>query len=105
MTDEPRPLVGDGPALAGVRRAVARVAPTGATVLILGETGTGKELIARAVHAGSPRRAKPFVPVSCAALAPGLVTSELFGHEAGAFTGAVGGRPRWLRPGCRSTRE
>ncbi|MBX9579088.1 MAG: sigma-54 dependent transcriptional regulator [Gemmataceae bacterium] len=92
MTDDPRPLVGDGPALAAVRRAVARVAPTDATVLILGETGTGKELIARAVHAGSPRRAKPFVPVSCAALAPGLVTSELFGHEAGAFTGAVGRR-------------
>lgn len=92
MTDDARPLVGDGPALAGVRRAVARVTPTDATVLILGETGTGKELVARAVHAGSPRRAKPFVPVSCAALAPGLVTSELFGHEAGAFTGAVSRR-------------
>jgi formate hydrogenlyase transcriptional activator len=92
MTDDPRPLVGDGPALAAVRRAAARVAPTDATVLILGETGAGKELIARAVHAGSPRRGRPFVPVSCAALAPGLVTSELFGHEAGAFTGAVSRR-------------
>jgi formate hydrogenlyase transcriptional activator len=82
-------LVGGGPALAAVRRAVAQVAPTDATVLILGETGTGKELVARAVHAGGPRRAKPFVPVSCVALAPGLLASELFGHEAGAFTGAA----------------
>ena len=84
-----RPLVGTGPGLVAVRRAVARVAPTDATVLILGETGTGKELVAREVHAGSPRRGRAFVPVSCAALAPGLITSELFGHEAGAFTGAA----------------
>ncbi len=82
------PLIGSGPALAAVRRAVARVAPTDATVLILGETGTGKELVARAVHAQSRRADKPFVPVSCVALAPGLIASELFGHEAGAFTGA-----------------
>ena len=92
MTDDPRPLVGEGPALAAVCRAVARVAPTDATVLVLGETGAGKELVARAVHAGSPRKDKPFVPVSCAALAPGLIAAELFGHEAGAFTGAVGRR-------------
>ncbi len=84
-----RPLVGDSPALAAVRRAVDRVAPTDATVLLLGETGTGKELVARLVHDRSPRHAGPFVPVSCAALAPGLIASELFGHEAGAFTGAV----------------
>jgi formate hydrogenlyase transcriptional activator len=89
MTDDPRPLVGTSPALDAVRRAVAQVAPTNATVLLLGETGTGKELIARAVHEQSPRRTRAFVPVSCAALAPALITSELFGHEAGAFTGAV----------------
>jgi formate hydrogenlyase transcriptional activator len=89
MSPDPRPLVGDSPALAAVRRAVGRVAPTDATVLVLGETGTGKELVARLIHDQSPRRAGPFVPVSCAALAPGLIASELFGHEAGAFTGAV----------------
>ena len=85
----PAALTGTGPALAAVRRAVARVAPTDATVLVLGETGTGKELVARAVHAAEPAgTTRPFVPVSCVALAPGLITSELFGHEAGAFTGA-----------------
>ena len=89
MNTEPRPLVGASPALDAVRRAVGRVAPTDATVLILGETGTGKELVARAIHDASRRLDKAFVPVSCAAFAPGLVASELFGHEAGAFTGAV----------------
>jgi formate hydrogenlyase transcriptional activator len=88
MSEDPRPVVGSSPGLDAVRRAVARVAPTDATVLILGETGTGKELVARAIHAQGRRRARPFVPVSCVALAPGLITSELFGHEAGAFTGA-----------------
>jgi formate hydrogenlyase transcriptional activator len=82
-------LVGSGPGLAAVRRAVARVSPTDATVLICGETGTGKELVARAIHAASPRRDRAFVPVNCAALVPSLLVSELFGHEAGAFTGAV----------------
>ncbi|MDB5308621.1 MAG: fhlA 4 [Gemmataceae bacterium] len=89
MTGETGVLVGTSPGLDAVRRAVARVAPTDATVLVLGETGTGKELIARSVHERSPRRGRAFVPVSCAGLAPGLITSELFGHEAGAFTGAV----------------
>src|ERR671932_504223 len=88
MSSEERSLVGTSPGLDAVRRAVAQVAPTNATVLILGETGTGKELVARAVHDQSPRRARAFVPVSGVALAPGLITSELFGHEAGAFTGA-----------------
>src|SRR6185312_7849691 len=81
-------LVGSSPGLDAVRRAIGQVATTDATVLILGETGTGKELLARLIHEQSPRRSKSFVPVSCAALAPGLITSELFGHEAGAFTGA-----------------
>jgi transcriptional regulator with GAF, ATPase, and Fis domain len=89
MSLEPHELIGDRPVMDAVRRAVALVAPTAATVLVLGETGTGKELVARAIHAGSPRRDRPFVPVNCAALAPGLVASELFGHEAGAFTSAV----------------
>ena len=88
MSGEVRSLVGTGPGLEAVRRAVAQVAPTDATVLILGETGTGKELVARSLHDQSPRRSRAFVPVSCVALAPGLITSELFGHEAGAFTGA-----------------
>jgi len=82
-------MVGSSPGLDAVRKAVAQVAPTDATVLILGETGTGKELLARAIHDQSPRHAANFVPVSCAALAPGLIASELFGHEAGAFTGAL----------------
>jgi formate hydrogenlyase transcriptional activator len=89
MNPEPHELIGDSPAMDAVRRAITLVAPTTATVLVLGETGTGKELVARAIHAGSPRRDRPFVPVNCAALAPGLVASELFGHETGAFTGAV----------------
>jgi formate hydrogenlyase transcriptional activator len=75
--------------MSAVRTAVTRVAPTDATVLILGETGTGKELVAASVHSHSRRRGGPFVPVSCVALAPSLVASELFGHEAGAFTGAA----------------
>jgi transcriptional regulator with GAF, ATPase, and Fis domain len=89
MDGQPRILVGTSPALNAVREAVARVAPTNATVLLLGETGTGKELVARSIHDKSPRQSRKFVPVSCAALAPGLITSELFGHEAGAFTGAM----------------
>ena len=82
-------LVGQSPALTAVLRKVEQVAPTDTTVLILGETGTGKELIARGIHRLSRRRERPLVTVNCGAIAPGLVESELFGHEKGAFTGAV----------------
>jgi formate hydrogenlyase transcriptional activator len=82
-------LVGDSFAMREVRQAIAQVAPSDSTVLILGETGVGKELVARAIHELSSRRDQLLVKVSCAALAPGILTSELFGHEAGAFTGAT----------------
>ncbi len=82
-------LVARTPGLSGVLGLLRSVAPTTTTVLLFGETGTGKELLARAVHEASPRRAKPLVRVNCAALSPTLVESELFGHEKGAFTGAT----------------
>ena len=82
-------LVGEGRAMLEVRKAIEQVATTDSTVLILGETGTGKELIARAIHELSPRRNHLLVKVNCAAMAPGVITSELFGHEQGAFTGAT----------------
>jgi formate hydrogenlyase transcriptional activator len=85
-------IVGTSPALARVFSLVERVAETNATVLILGETGTGKELIARAIHDRSPRRHRPLVKTNCAAISAGLVESELFGHVRGAFTGAVDAR-------------
>ena len=82
-------IVGDSPALHRVLQEVETVAPTGSTVLIRGETGTGKELIARAVHDLSPRQGRTFVKLNCAAIPTGLLESELFGHEKGAFTGAI----------------
>ncbi len=85
-------IIGRSPALAAVLELVQRVAPTDASVLITGETGTGKELIARAVHSSSKRRDKPLIKVNCAALPSGLVESELFGHEKGAFSGAIARR-------------
>jgi formate hydrogenlyase transcriptional activator len=83
-------IVGESTALRHVLNQVEAVAPTDATVLILGETGTGKELIARALHDLSPRRERTFVKLNCAAIPTGLLESELFGHEKGAFTGAIG---------------
>ncbi len=82
-------VVGTSRPLKAVLSRIAKVAPTDSTVLITGETGTGKELIARAIHKRSQRSGRPFVSVNCAALAPTLVFSELFGHEKGAFTGAT----------------
>jgi transcriptional regulator with GAF, ATPase, and Fis domain len=82
-------IVGASKPLKTVLDRIAKVAPTDSTVLITGETGTGKELIARAVHKRSQRSGHAFVSVNCAALAPSLISSELFGHEKGAFTGAV----------------
>jgi DNA-binding NtrC family response regulator len=81
-------IIGSSPAIQALRQMIARVAPTNATVLITGETGTGKELVARAVHKNSDRVQKPFVAVNCAAFTETLLESELFGHEKGAFTGA-----------------
>src|SRR5262249_23133529 len=82
-------MVGESQRMREVYQFIARVAPTSSTVLIRGESGTGKELIARAIHLNSPRRNKAFVAVNCAALTETLLESELFGHEKGAFTGAI----------------
>jgi Nif-specific regulatory protein len=82
-------IIGESAALREVLAKVEQVAPTSSTILLRGETGTGKELVAHAIHINSPREEKPFVRVNCAALAPGVLESELFGHEKGSFTGAM----------------
>jgi formate hydrogenlyase transcriptional activator len=90
VTHDFEEIIGSSAPLKRVMRQVEVVAPTDATVLILGETGTGKELIARAIHRLSPRRNLPFISLNCAAIPTGLLESELFGYERGAFTGALG---------------
>jgi transcriptional regulator with GAF, ATPase, and Fis domain len=82
-------IVGASPAVRVVLSQISKVAPTDSTVLITGETGTGKELVARAVHKRSNRSGRPFISVNCAAIPTSLIASELFGHEKGAFTGAL----------------
>ncbi len=96
-------LVGHSPSIIKVMKQVARVAPTQATILINGETGTGKELVARTIHRFSDRAEKRMVAVNCSALAEGLLESELFGHVRGAFTGAVSNRPGLFREADHGT--
>jgi len=82
-------IIGESPSMKDLYRSIAKVARTDSTIIIYGESGTGKELVARAIHKSSPRSANPFVRVNCGALAVGVLESELFGHEKGAFTGAL----------------
>jgi PAS domain S-box-containing protein len=96
-------IVGRSPGLMGVLESVERVAATDTTVLITGETGTGKELIARAIHSHSKRHDKPLIKLNCAALPTGLVESELFGHEKGAFSGAIARRIGRFELACGGT--
>ena len=88
----PKGLVGDSPAMQALFAQIGLIGPTRTTVLLLGETGTGKERLAQAIHDASPRRDEPFVAVNCAALVETVLESELFGHEKGSFSGAFGRR-------------
>lgn len=96
-------IVGAATGLRGVMERVAQVAPTGASVLILGETGSGKEVVARAIHERSLRHGGPFIRVNCGALPPELIDSELFGHDKGSFTGALAARRGWFERADRGT--
>jgi DNA-binding NtrC family response regulator len=96
-------MVGRSAAMRAVFEAVRRVAPTETTVMVCGETGTGKELVARAIHSHSARQNGPFVAVNCAALAEGLLESELFGHVKGAFTSAISDKPGLFEAAARGT--
>jgi transcriptional regulator with GAF, ATPase, and Fis domain len=89
VTPDETGIAGESASIRQLRMLIGRVAPQAATVLVLGESGTGKELVARAIHSGSPRARRPFVAINCAALSDTLLESELFGHERGAFTGAI----------------
>ena len=100
---EPPALIGHSPAIIQVMKLLARVAPSQATVLVTGDTGTGKELVARTIHHYSERADRRFVAVNCSALAEGLLESELFGHVKGAFTGAAGPRPGLFREADHGT--
>jgi DNA-binding NtrC family response regulator len=90
---DPHRIVGASRRMAEIHEIIRKVSPATTTVLITGETGTGKELIARAIHRNSPRRDQPFIRINCAAIAENLMESELFGHEKGAFTGAASAKP------------
>ena len=90
-------LIGDSLWAYGMRRLIAKVAPTNCNVLITGSTGTGKEVIARAIHAQSNRRDGPWIPVNCSSVSASLFASQLFGHVKGAFTGATGDAPGSFR--------
>ncbi|MBI4564999.1 MAG: sigma-54-dependent Fis family transcriptional regulator [Planctomycetes bacterium] len=96
-------LLGDSPAIRKVHELIRRVAATDSTVLIHGQSGTGKELVARALHSGSPRATHPFVAVNCGAITETLLESELFGHVRGAFTGAVADKPGLMQTAAGGT--
>jgi len=92
VPENPPYLIGEHPLIQKINQLITKVAATEATILIMGESGTGKELVARAIHMQSPRAERPFIPVNCGAIPAELLESEMFGHERGAFTGAIGQR-------------